>query len=97
MLSTFIKQTGNTIEPFVHVVNAAYEKDGRKNKAIKAYSNAKKLQLYVDGAPFGEPITDTDPADALPDGLHIFRWYGVPESRTQCRVEIADIPVETCQ
>ena len=86
----FYKANWNTIEPFVHVVNAAYEKDGRKNKVLKAYSNAQKLQLYVDGMPFGNPITDTNPTDALPDELHIFRWYGVPENRAQYQVEIVD-------
>lgn len=84
----FYKANWNTVEPFVHIVNEAYEKNEHKNKVIKAYSNAKKLQLYIDGKPYGESIDDCNETDHLPDGLHIFRWYEIPQDYEEYKIEL---------
>ena len=69
----FYKANWNDIEPFYHVVEST-TKD-----IVRVYSNYDKLQLYVDGDPFGEPITDTNTNDGVVDGLGVFMWYNVPE------------------
>lgn len=78
----FYKANWNDFEPFVHTV------DSDTKTIVRAYSNAEKLQLYVDGKPFGEPVTDTNTADGVADGLGIFMWYNVPGGTVT--VEIAD-------
>ena len=68
----FYKANWNDIEPFVHVV------ESDSTDIIRAYSNYDRLQLFIDGKPFGEPITDTNTADGVVDGLGVFMWYDVP-------------------
>ena len=78
----FYKANWNDFEPFVHIVASDTK------SIVRAYSNAEKLQLYIDGKPFGEPISDTNTADGVADGLGIFMWYDVPNGGV--RVEIVD-------
>ena len=69
----FYKANWNDFEPFAYIVASDTK------SIVRAYSNAEKLQLYIDGKPFGEPITDTNTADGVADGLGIFMWYGAPD------------------
>lgn len=69
----FYKANWNKFEPFAHIVASA-SKD-----IIKAYSNCDTLQLFVNGEAFGEPVTDSNEADGVVDGLGVFRWYNVPD------------------
>lgn len=78
----FYKANWNDFEPFAHIV----ESDTKS--IVRAYSNADKLQLYVDGKQFGNPITDTDTSDGVADGLGVFMWYDVPDG--EINVEIVD-------
>ena len=78
----FYKANWNDFEPFAYIVASDTK------SIVRAYSNAEKLQLYIDGKPFGEPIGDTNTADGVADGLGIFMWYDVPNGGV--RVEIVD-------
>lgn len=69
----FYKANWNDIEPFVHIV------DSDTKDMVRVYSNCEKLQLYVDGKPYGQPITDVNENDSVADGLGIFMWYDVPQ------------------
>ncbi len=78
----FYKANWNDFEPFAYIVASDTK------SIVRAYSNAEKLQLYIDGKPFGEPISDTNTADGVADGLGIFMWYDVPDGEVS--VEIVD-------
>lgn len=69
----FYKANWNGFEPFVYIVPSSTK------EIVRAYSNAEELQLYVNGNAYGEPITDCNASDGVADGLHIFRWYDVPD------------------
>lgn len=68
----FYKANWNDFEPFVHIVEST------STDIVRVYSNYDELQLYVDGEPVGEPITDVNENDGVADGLGIFMWYNVP-------------------
>lgn len=74
----FYKANWNSFEPFVHVVNAERTQRPSDKTIIRAYSNSEKCQLYLNGKPYAEPITDTNISDGVADGFHIFMWYDVP-------------------
>jgi beta-galactosidase len=68
----FYKANWNDFEPFTHIV--ASDTDD----IIRVYSNYDKVQLYLDGIPYGEPVTDINEKDGVVDGLGVFMWYDVP-------------------
>lgn len=74
----FYKANWNNYEPFVHIVNTERTQRPSNKTIIRAYSNAEKCQLYIDGKKYGEPITDTNASDSVVDGFHVFMWYDVP-------------------
>ena len=71
----FYKANWNRFEPFIHVVSSD------SADIVRAYSNCDALQLYVNGLPIGERISDVCVWDGVTDGMGIFRWYRVPAGR----------------
>lgn len=71
----FYKANWNRFEPFIHIV-AAENMD-----VVRAYSNYRLLQLYVDDVPFGEPISDSHPNSPVPSGMGIFLWTNVKKRK----------------
>ena len=69
----FYKANWNHIEPFVDIVEST------STSIARTYSNYDILHLYVNGEPYGEPITDVNTEDRVADGLGIFMWYDVQD------------------
>ncbi len=93
----FYKANWNDIEPFAHIVNADRTKCASDQTTLRAYSNCDKLQLYVNGNPYGEPITDVNQTDGVVDGLGVFMWYDVPVTgSTQLEVKGVREEREVC-
>jgi beta-galactosidase len=73
----FYKANWNTWEPFVYIVNTERAVRPSDKTIIRAYSNTEECQLYVNGQPYKEPITDVNTTDNVYDNNHVFMWYDV--------------------
>ncbi|OQB16059.1 MAG: Beta-galactosidase [Firmicutes bacterium ADurb.Bin193] len=87
----FYKANWNDFEPFVHIVNAQRTQRPESTTIIRAYSNSNHCRLYLNGVPYGEPITDTNTNDGVADGFHVFMWYNVPLTTEATAIEIRGI------
>lgn len=84
----FYKANWNDIEPFVHIVN----KDCKEVSGIvRVYSNCEKVQLYVNGEKYGEPIDDINNSDGVVDGFGVFMWYDVSFLNAENNIEVRGI------
>lgn len=80
----FYKANWNDIEPFIHIV------ESETSDILRVYSNYDNIQLYVNGEPIGEPITDVNESDGVADGLGIFMWYDVPDGEISFEGSLAE-------
>ncbi len=73
----FYKANWNTWEPFAYIVNTERAVRPSDKTIIRAYSNSERCQLYVNGQPYGGPITDVNTEDNVYDNNRVFMWYDV--------------------